>query len=246
MESSTDREWKKWGASDPYYGVLGYSTQSVADPDVHRAFLATGRDDLGRAIDDVERLFGEVERGRALDFGCGVGRIMAAMLDTGFKSVDGIDVSPDMIAEARKNIGDNPQVRYFSSVGDVPQEGGYDFVHTYIVLQHIRPPQGIPLIKSLIELAKPGGAFALHFTIADTRARARMINFFRYRMKPLHVLYNAVRGRRLGEPVMEMNRYPVAQVLAETAALSGGLYGLRWIDRGAGVLGVVLMGRRAG
>jgi hypothetical protein len=39
---------EKWGASDPYYGVLGYSTQSVADPDVHRAFLATGRDDLGR------------------------------------------------------------------------------------------------------------------------------------------------------------------------------------------------------
>jgi hypothetical protein len=59
----------------------------------------------------------------------------------------------------------------------------------------------------------------------------------------VHLLYNAVRRRRLDEPVMEMNRYPVWKVLHEIADLTGGLYGVRWIDRGDGPVGIYLMGR---
>ena len=242
MTSRTDREWKKWGASDPYYGVLGYSTQSVDDPQVHGRFMATGVDDLNRAMTDVEALFGPIPRGRSLDFGCGVGRLMAAMLNE-FDEVAGIDISEDMITEARKNVGHADRTRYFNSIDQIPaDERGFDFVHSFIVIQHIRPTQGIPLIRSLIQLVKPGGMFALHFTIADYRTRTRLINFFRYRMKALHVLSNVLRGRRLDEPVMEMNRYPVWKVLKETEDLTGGLYGVRFIDQ-SGPVGIVLMGK---
>lgn len=242
MLSTTDREWKKWGQSDPYYGVLGYSSASVADPAMHERFMATGRVDLGRALADVEHLFGPVKRGRALDFGCGVGRIMCAMLES-FDEVSGIDISEHMIAEARKNTGDVGRTRFYRSIDEVPTDArSYDFVHSFIVLQHIRPDQGIPIIRSLISLVKPGGSFALHFTIADYRARARFLNFFRYRFKPLHLLYNAARRRRLSEPVMEMNRYPVWKVLHETAKLTGGLYGVRYVDQ-SGPVGMVLMGQ---
>lgn len=247
MLSNTDREWKKWGASDPYYGVLGHSTETVtADPKAFDAFMATGRADLGRAIQDVERLFGPIPRGRALDFGCGVGRIMAAMVNEGFEQVVGLDISDDMIAEAKKNVSASERTRYYNTADQIPaDERGFDFVHSFIVIQHIRPTQGIPIIRSLIELVKPGGTFALHFTIADYRARARVINFFRYRLKPVHLLYNAMRGHRLSEPVMEMNRYPVWEVLRATEDLTQGLFGVRYIDQG-GPVGMVLMGKRPG
>jgi hypothetical protein len=68
-------------------------------------------------------------------------------------------------------------------------------VHTFIVLQHIRPSQGVPIIERLLELTRPGGILAVHFTVGDVDRVRRRLNWFRYRIPPLHWLYNIRAGK---------------------------------------------------
>lgn len=244
MASVTDKQWQKWARENPYYGVLGVETDTVSEPEIKERFFATGVDDLGRAIADVERHFGPMQRGTGLDFGCGVGRLLRAMSDK-FQSSWGVDIAPEMLEMAKDNCADAPgEIHVYQTVNAVAQTGTkFDFVHSYIVLQHIRPGQGIPIITQLVSLLKPGGCFALHFTIGDHRIKIRRMNWLRYRIKPLHWAYNMRAGRPWNEAITEMNRYNMADVIHALAPLCDGDYAMRYLDQ-HGPIGVVLMGRR--
>ena len=78
--------------------------------------------------------------------GCGVGRVTQG-LALHFDNVVGVDVAPGMLAEARRNaqIDGLTNVDYHSSLDPerfAPRS--YDFVHSYIVLQHIPVEIGEP------------------------------------------------------------------------------------------------------
>jgi hypothetical protein len=111
------------------------------------------------------------------------------------------------------------------------------------VLQHIRPVQGIPIIQKLVSLLRPGGAFALHMTIGDTRQKIRRMNWLRYRIKPLHWAYNIKTGRPWNEAITEMNRYEMSEILAAITPLCEERFAFRYLDQ-HGPVGVVLMGKR--
>jgi 2-polyprenyl-3-methyl-5-hydroxy-6-metoxy-1,4-benzoquinol methylase len=244
MASVTDKQWQKWARENPYYGVLGVETDAVSETATKDRFFATGIEDLGRAITDVENHFGPIERGTALDFGCGVGRLLRAM-STQFKSSWGVDVAPEMLEMSKDNCAVSAGETHLAlSVDAVAKTGTkFDFVHSYIVLQHIRPVQGIPIITQLVSLLKPGGYFALHFTIGDNRVKIRRMNWLRYRIKPLHWAYNLRTGRPWNEAITEMNRYNMADVIDALTPLCDGDYAVRYLDQ-KGPIGVVLMGRR--
>src|SRR5687768_10646299 len=100
---SSDKAWKTWGKLDPYFGVLAHARFAAAEIDRNRdEFFATGRGFVADLLRRYERHFGALPRGRALDHGSGVGRLTLP-LAAHFASVDGIDISPDMLAEARAN-----------------------------------------------------------------------------------------------------------------------------------------------
>ena len=74
------------------------------------------------------------------------------------------------------------------------------------------------LARTLDELPRRrfevGGVFALHVTVRDSRPWRRALNFARNRLPPLQWAYNAVRSRRLGQPVAEMPRYDFGKLLS--------------------------------
>jgi ubiquinone/menaquinone biosynthesis C-methylase UbiE len=76
---------------------------------------------------------------RMLEIGCGVGR-MTRMLARIFGHVTGVDISEEMIRQARENTADLENVDLL--VGDgctlagLPDDG-YDFAYSFIVFQHI-------------------------------------------------------------------------------------------------------------
>jgi 2-polyprenyl-3-methyl-5-hydroxy-6-metoxy-1,4-benzoquinol methylase len=244
MASVTDKQWQKWARENPYYGVLGVETAAVSEAETKERFFDTGEEDLGRAIADVERHFGPITRDTGLDFGCGVGRLLRAMQGQ-FKTSWGVDVAEEMLEMARENCATGKgEIQLANSVAKVAAAGTkFDFVHSYIVLQHIRPVQGIPIITQLVSLLKPGGCFALHFTIGDNRVKIRRMNWLRYRIKPLHWAYNVRTGRPWNEAVTEMNRYNMADVIDALSPLCDGDFAMRYLDQ-KGPIGVVLMGRR--
>lgn len=219
----SDEAWERWGESDPYFGVLSVPQFRRANLDANRsAFFDSGVERIQSRLALAERLFGPSGRKRALDFGCGVGRLVIPLAQ-GFDEVIGVDVSPAMLAECARNLSERNlhNVDLVQSDDTLSRvEGLYDFVHSYIVLQHIPVRRGMGLIRRLLESVAPGGIVSIQFT---TDRRDNFLQAGRYwmqrRLPGVQALTNLVRGRAIREPLVEMNEYSLPDVLDSFARL---------------------------
>ena len=102
----------------------------------------------------------------ALDLGCGIGRFAAALAPR-LREVQGIDISPKMIAAARRRCADLPNVRFFRGSGhDLGRfrDASFDLVLAADSFPYIF--QGGPDLVAIhfLEIARvlrPGGDFVL-------------------------------------------------------------------------------------
>lgn len=166
---STDSEWEQWGARDPYYGVITHPKfrSSALTDQAKREFFASG----GAHVDYVlgtcrARLDHAFAPQRILDFGCGVGRLLIPFAKVG-GDVCGMDVSPSMLAEARRNCGEHEVANVSLLMSDdllSEAEGQFDLVHSCIVLQHIEVARGRVLFGQLVNKVRAGGCGAIHLT----------------------------------------------------------------------------------
>jgi SAM-dependent methyltransferase len=215
----TDRQWDKWANDDPYRGVLGVDTSSLNDDEVKAAFFESGERHIAYVLGLVDTFLGGANKSSAaLDFGCGVGRLLRPLASR-FDRVTGIDIAPKMLEIAQSNLADFNNIQLSTDLGAIAQTGNkFGFVHSYIVLQHIRPKQGEPIIEQLVDLVDDGGIFALHVTTGDSNPLRSRMNWVRYRFPPAHWAYNAARKRPVTESITEMNTYDTFRILEITKA----------------------------
>lgn len=212
----TDRAWRIWGETDPYFGVLAAPEYRKDRIDLDR-FFHTGRFYADDRLAMLDRQLGRFPRGSALDFGCGVGRVTLPLADH-FDTVLGLDISPGMLAEAERlriaNVVDNVAYRPSDDMlGEAP--GSFDFVHSYIVFQHIPQARGLPIIGRLLDRVAVGGVANIHVAIhAENRSLGGVFYRARTRIPGLQRLIHFARGRSAGEPTMQMNDYPVGPLIA--------------------------------
>jgi SAM-dependent methyltransferase len=99
-----------------------------------------------------------------LDFGCGCGRNVQNLIGR-FKRMDGVDISPVLVEQARANIlRDGHSTESFQlytcdgvSLNGIPDDE-YDFLMSTIVLQHIAVYQiRYNYMKEFLRVLKPGG-----------------------------------------------------------------------------------------
>ncbi|MGH6864083.1 MAG: class I SAM-dependent methyltransferase, partial [Methylocella sp.] len=127
----------------------------------------------------------------------------------------GVDISPAMISEAEKNCRQfGAQAVTFCRTANEIAPNSADLVTSIIVLQHIRIKQGLRIIEDLLDTLVVGGVAALDVTVYR---KFPMKNEIVYRIKNgipgAWVLLNLIHGKRLSEPPMEMNEYPLDAVL---------------------------------
>jgi SAM-dependent methyltransferase len=162
------------------------------------------------------------QRGRALDLGCGSGRMAADLAAAGFE-VDGIDVEERAVAIGRRIMARRglPVRLYAGDVYDQQQPvaaGGYDVVVCTEVLEHVGPWR--ELLARGGELLRPGGTLIVsvprdprQFSVLDSYAG----HLRRFRdaelLAELQDGYEQITVRRLGFPSMR------AIVWAYTSAL---------------------------
>jgi SAM-dependent methyltransferase len=102
---------------------------------------------------------------RILEIGCGVGRLFPGFAEL-FGEVWGIDVSPEMVRQARA-VCPVPQARFLIGSGQDlcgVEDNSIDYCFSYIVFQHV--PDARVLWSYLTEIRRvlrSGGAFQLHF-----------------------------------------------------------------------------------
>ena len=94
----------------------------------------------------------------AADLGCGTGRTGAWLRARGVARLDGIDLTPEMLAIAR--VREIYDILGEADVGATGLEGGvYDLVTTCLVDEHLRDLR--PLYREASRLLRPGGVHVL-------------------------------------------------------------------------------------
>jgi len=158
-QRDTDADWRKLGETNPYWGVITHPDflKENLTPEAVERFYESGRHYIDQIAADLAKLTGAPPSGRALDFGCGVGRLAEAMTAYA-QRVTGLDISPGMLEVARSRGG---RATY---VGEMP-DGPFDWINSFIVLQHIPPERGEAIIADLLARLAPGGVVSLQVTV---------------------------------------------------------------------------------
>jgi ubiquinone/menaquinone biosynthesis C-methylase UbiE len=100
------------------------------------------------------------ERDRALDFGCGLGRMTRA-LAAHFDACIGIDISEEMVRGARAANADVTNVSFeVNPATDLRrfEDASFDLVYSMIVLQHVPDRDAIEsYVREFCRVLRPGG-----------------------------------------------------------------------------------------
>jgi SAM-dependent methyltransferase len=219
--NKNDKAWEHYGKNDPYFGVLTADTfrLKTLDAEAKRRFLESGTryvDGLMTALRD--QLGPSFSPSRALDFGCGVGRLTIP-LSVGCTEAVGVDISDGMLAEAARNAEEQHRTNVSWVKGDETLSrltGTFDLIHSFIVFQHIAREQGLVILRKLISLLQEGGAGSLQFTYANSSATPRwreLATQSYHRLKLAYGVRNLAKGRPFFEPMMQMNLYDVNEIL---------------------------------
>ena len=236
MIRNTDADWREVGRAQPFWGVITqdeYRTENLT-PATVEAFYLSGIADMADIVGRIERATGTKPGGRALDFGCGAGRLAEAMCAYA-ASVTGYDVSPGMLETARGKGGRATYV-------DVLPPGPFDWINSYIVFQHIPPERGLPQMAELMARLAPGGVVSLQVTIwREDHLKAPKPAGWRRWLGPL---LEPLRTARLPKGAILMHDYDLSAVVEIMQRAGVEDLTLSATDHG-GHHGVILIGRKA-
>ena len=157
-----EQEWNELATLDPYWAILTTPGKRFGGWD-EGDFFATGSASAAAIVDQMVRLGHPVQHQRALDFGCGVGRMTRAFAHY-FDECVGVDISETMVRQAQEhNAGISGLSFVVNRASDLGQFGdrSFDFVYSAIALQHV-PDRGTieAYIREFCRLLRPGGLVA--------------------------------------------------------------------------------------
>lgn len=207
-----DEVWEHYGEENPYYGV--FTIDKFKGENLNEAakdeFFQSGATHIEKIWNEIEESFiKNFKPNRALDFGCGVGRLVLPLASR-CETVVGVDISPQMIEEAKKNCSERGVENASFALSDEnlsKVEGKFDLIHSFIVFQHINPTVGEKIFKRMTEMLNDGGIGVLQVTFHHTGDAASVFRFKLYRDYPIiYRLRNLFKSQK-HEPLMPMHEY---------------------------------------
>jgi trans-aconitate methyltransferase len=219
LNRDTDRQWEKFGRDDPYYGVYTddkYRRTNLTEQ-AKQDFFASGREHVAHILEKIrESVDSRYSIRTALDFGCGVGRVTIALAEVA-ETVTGIDVSESMLNEARKNCRSSgtTNVSFVRSDDKLSLVSGrYNFLHSYVVFQHIPVSRGKRIFARLLDRLEDGGVGVVHFTYAKSSGLRTAVDLAKNYVPFASSIAGVLKGRDFFAPVLQMNSYDVNKLLS--------------------------------
>jgi SAM-dependent methyltransferase len=216
------RAWSILGAADPLWAVCVDRNRRAGTWDVGE-FLASGRSEAAAVMTRLDDLGLCPARETALDFGCGVGRVTAA-LSGYFGTVTGVDIAEPMLDRARSLTADHPGCRFVRS--DRPDlaafaDGSFDLVYSSLVLQHMQSGLAAAYLREFARVVRPGGAVVIVVPEAHRRTPQGIV----YSIAP-QALIGLVQCRVFGYPApMRMHVLPLRRVRRIVGAAGAAVVG---------------------
>ena len=158
------KNWDELGKDDPLWVVLTDPAKKGGrwQPE---EFFQTGIEEINGLLAKLATLKPALPRSRALDFGCGVGRLTQALAGH-FTEVHGVDISPSMIGHANRFNRQPEKCTYHvnpeNNLALFPANH-FDLIYSSITLQHIEPRFAKNYIREFVRVLKPGGVAAFQF-----------------------------------------------------------------------------------
>jgi SAM-dependent methyltransferase len=157
--------WDNLGKWDPLWAIL------TQEDKINRGwkpeeFFKTGEDEIAEVLRQVDRLIPGLSRRKALDFGCGVGRLTQA-LGRHFEECHGVDIAPSMIKLARKHNRWGKRCQYYVNDRDdlrIFRDNTFDFIYSNFVLQHMKPDYSKAYLREFLRVLAPGGLIVFQLT----------------------------------------------------------------------------------
>ncbi len=196
------RAWTQLGQDDPLWAILSNPDKRGGRWDIAE-FFAAGEVEIA----GVERHCAELERPRqrrrALDFGCGVGRLSRA-LAARYDEVVGVDISPSMLAQARRLHAQVYNLHFVENAKprlDFIASASIDLVYSVITLQHMPAKLQLRYIGEFLRIIAPGGLAVFQIACGYSRDWRGL----GYRLLPNRVLAPLRRRVHASRAVAEMH-----------------------------------------
>jgi SAM-dependent methyltransferase len=232
-------QWETLAEEDPLWAVL-------TDPDKEHGrwdrddFFRTGEREIATVLARVSDVGHRPDfTGEALDFGCGVGRLTAA-LSNRFSQAHGVDLSAEMVAQAR-SLTHGP-IYHHNTSADLRlfEDGRIAFVYSSITLQHCPVAAAKAYIGEFVRVLAPGGICVMQIpehrrrdplkvVLTDQLHAVRGSLAIRTRLRGLASGAPA-RPRRPADQRMEMNTIPQREVEQLIQRCGGRLVDIIWTN----------------
>jgi len=180
------REWDDLAQEDGMWAVCSQPERRGSWTAVE--FFATGEQEIAGMIAGLGEQGLMPPAGRALDFGCGLGRLTRA-LSRRFDEVVGVDASPTMIKGAQQLNADVRNCRFALNEGSdlaALATASCDLVLSLITLQHVSSRAAIrAYIREFVRVTAAGGTIVFQLPASVG---------WRVRLHPLRMLNRALRA----------------------------------------------------
>jgi ubiquinone/menaquinone biosynthesis C-methylase UbiE len=156
--SKLQKNWNEFGKTDPLWAILTSPEKKGNKWEVDE-FFKTGLEEVEAILSSLEQYNINIPKAKALDFGCGVGRLTQALAHY-FDEVYGVDIAPSMIELAQKYNKYGNKCKYILNETDnlkMFPENNFNFIYTNLVLQHMKPKYSKRYIKEFLRILLPNG-----------------------------------------------------------------------------------------
>ncbi len=151
--------WNKLAKSNSKYYIASFKGKGITEEE----FDESGNKDFIKYISDDEILMGKLflNNTTILEIGCGTGR-MTEYMAWYFKKVIGIDISGEMIRQAKERLKGKNNIEFIETDGQtIPlSNNSIDFAFSYLVFQHFKTKEMIEAnFKEVYRVLKSGCLF---------------------------------------------------------------------------------------
>lgn len=150
--------WDQLAKTDPFWAIITWPDKIGNKWQVDE-FLEDRAREVQGVMEYVLSLGINLPRRKALDFGCGVGRVTHA-LACYFDEVYAVDISPTMIDLARQLNRHGLKCKYYINEKDdlrLFNDDTFDFIYSTLTLQHMKPRYSRAYIKEFLRILVPNG-----------------------------------------------------------------------------------------
>lgn len=203
------KNWEGLAQSDPLWAILSLP-QYKGNKWSPAEFWATGQAEVAHLLEYIHSLPMPFPQGRALDFGCGIGRITQPLSEH-FSHAYGVDIAPTMLALGQR-YNQHPQRCHFV-LNQADRLGlfadrSFAFIYSVITFQNMAPEFTKAYLSEFLRLLAPGGLLIFQVPSHPIGLKTKVKqNLPRLAMDVFYQL------KYRDQPHMEMHAVPQSEVL---------------------------------